>query len=207
MKRISRRAAVQSTAFLAISLPGCTSALHSRRNNSGTEISADAFILKQPSDSSPPTVELTLINNGNQDLTIFPQNFGGIPLEYIPAFQKDQKRLLLYPTNPEHVHLEGGELPTRRTGDCWQIPPEVFIAVESTLYKAILNADESYTIRHHLYHHRPEDSCFPPGNYHVTKSFTVGNTSENTPSFKLSYDLTIAESGNLSLSVDGPTTT
>jgi hypothetical protein len=151
-------------------------------------------------------VEFVLRNTGSQEVSIYPRNFGGLPLEYIPAFENDQRRLLLFPTSPKHVHIEGGELPTERTDDCWRVPEEVFIAVESTAFEAVVRAGESYSVRHHLYHHRPENGCFSPGTYSVTKEFTLGGTSESVPSFRLSYNLTVAQSGELSLAVKGPST-
>lgn len=155
----------------------------------------------------PPVIELSLSNDVNREISVFPREQGGLPLEYVPYLEGENGRLLLYPATPEHVRIINGTLPAGRTDDCWRVPDDLDIAVQSMAFEAVLPAGKTYSIRHRLYHDRPADGCFPPGTYRTTERLALGSRADDAPSFELSYELTVSSSGEVSISVTGPTIT
>lgn len=67
-----------------------------------------------------------------------------------------------------------------------------------------LDSSEHDAIRHRIYDDGSGEGCFPAGTRRLTAPLELAKQVESGPAFVLEYALSVDDSGDLSMTVDGP---
>lgn len=173
-------------------------------------ISAGATVVTQPSAETPLEVELSVTNNHDIAVRLVPTDRDTM-LTYMPPFEGSSVNLRMVPATFDY-----SVIPDSRSEGCWRFDAESPAETNAKLrytpeaLPMMLEPNETYTIRHEVYHNGSSDACFPDSEYQAIKPLFFSEKLEHDVyryedqlAFDIRYRLSVSDDGIASISVDG----
>lgn len=174
-------------------------------------ISAAASVVSQPTVDHPLEVELSITNEHDVDVRLVPTDRSNM-LEYMPPMNGTSVNVIMVPSSNNY-----SVIPDAQINGCWRLNAESPEEARAKIHfvpeplPTVLEPNETYSIRHEVYHNGSSDICFPDEEYETTKSLFFSKKIEHDVyrydeqlAFDLQYRLTIADDGGVSIAVNGP---
>ena len=163
------------------------------------DLSFEAEVRAQASESTPPRLGASLTNEANDPIRLgmgpallFSDTAGG-DLERRRG--PDGNRLVTLPD----THIGPNTPPERRTDGCWTYRGEEY--VQSIVEWRTLDPGEALSEQYSLYNDADDDSCFPPGEYVYQDRIYVATESRATV---LTLTVTVEESRDVGVAAADP---
>jgi len=135
-------------------------------------------------------------------------------LRYIPPMSDGTVELVMLPTDRD-FRVESDS----RTKGCWRLDADSPDSARSMMpfpanpVPTTLSVNETYTLRHKVYHNIRSETCFPDKTYTTAKELQFSDDPEadprkepiDGPTFELEYVLTVSDSADPSITANGPT--
>ena len=135
-----------------------------------TDVSVEATVEDAASESNPARISLDLLNEGTQELEIYPLSRSGNPLEWIGELDGASSQAMLVSVGGSNVRVIDGELPSERESGCWRYPSdeEFILSIDEVKESVSLAHEERFSSSHDLYYDGEEDQCYPDDQYEAT---------------------------------------
>lgn len=176
-----------------------------------SDISTTATVVTQPSAEQPLEVALRVTNEHDIPVRLVPTDHDRM-LKYMPPLEGATVDLRMLPAEVGY-----SVVPNSRMHGCWRLdaesPEDARASVPYIVepMPEVLEPNQTYSIRHEVYHNGSSDTCFPDGEYVTTKSLFFSEELEHAIyryedqlAFDVQYRLSVSNGGTATIAAEGP---